>query len=148
MPTASVPASASPQGMPSQYASPEAMPQLNLAQHPAYQAQAAPQASAAPAAAANPWQQAFQALSASLNTPQQSQAPAQYSAYQTPTPQASTQAQWGSAQPQQWAQGGQQTYSQQASTQAYSAQEVRQLLAQQEQQRQPTRAGQWSIAKQ
>ena len=91
---------------------------------PVYQQAAAPQASAG-----NPWQDAFQALSASLNTPQASQAPAQYSAYQTqtPTPQANTQANWGSYQ-------AAPTYAPQASTQGYSAQEVRQLLAQQQQQ--------------
>jgi len=107
------------------------MPQLDLGQHPAYQAQApAPQASAG-----NPWQEAFQALSASLNTSSPSQAPAQYSAYQTPTPQASTQAQWGSAaQTQQQTQYSQApTYSPQASTQGYSEGQVRQLLAQQAQ---------------
>ena len=56
--------------------------------------------------AANPWQEAFQALSASLNTNNQSRAQAQYSAYQTPTPQVNTQASWGSTAnsvtPQQW----------------------------------------------
>ena len=55
---------------------------------------------------ANPWQEAFQALSASLNTNNRSQAQAQYSAYQTPTNQASTQLNWGSQAnsetPQQW----------------------------------------------
>ena len=43
---------------------------------------------------ANPWQEAFQALSASLNTSSPSQAQVPYSAYQTPTPQANTQANW------------------------------------------------------
>ena len=89
---------------------------------PVYQQAAAPQASAA-----NPWQQAFQALSASLNTPQASQAPAPYSAYQTPTPQVSTQASWSS-------QPAMPTYAQPASTQAFTTQDVQQLLAQQEQQ--------------
>lgn len=134
----SVPSSASQYATSVQYASPEAPQALNLSlgQHPAYQASApAAPASAAPAAAANPWQEAFQALSATLNTPQASQAPASYSAYQTPTPQASTQASWGSpqAQGQQvWGQQAQQTSVPQASTQAYSASEVQQLLAQQQ----------------
>ena len=101
------------------------MPQLNLAQHPAYQAQAAPQASAP---AANPWQEAFQALSASLNTPQASQAPAQYSAYQTPTPQANTQASWNSTLGQTpSAAQAQQIYGAPVSTPAYSAGELQQL---------------------
>ena len=130
-----VPSSASPSATSVQYASPEAAQALNLSlgQHPAYQA-AAPVAQAS-APAANPWQEAFQALSATLNTPQASQAPASYSAYQTPTPQASTQANWGSAQvqPQQvWAQQARQTSVPQASTPAYSASEVQQLLAQQQ----------------
>jgi hypothetical protein len=92
-----------------------------------YQPTAAPQASAAPAAAANPWQEAFQALSASLNSPQASPAQASYSAYQTPTTQASTQASWGSPAHQQWANQAQQTYAPQVSTPAYSAQEVAQI---------------------
>ena len=101
-----------------------------------YQPTAAPQASAAPAAAANPWQEAFQALSASLNTPQASPAQASYSAYQTPTTQASTQASWGSPAQSQWASQAQQTYAPQASTQGYSAQElsqIQQLVSQQQQ---------------
>ena len=116
------------QAMPSQVAAMSQMPQ-------AYQPTAAPQASAAPAAA-NPWQQAFQALSASLNTPQASPAQASYSAYQTPTIQASTQASWGSPAQQQWASQEQQTYAPQASTQGYSAQElsqIQQLVSQQQQ---------------
>ena len=84
-----------------------------------------PQASVPQAAqAGNPWQQAFQALSASLNTPNQSQAPAQYSAYQTPTPQAPpTQVSFSSPQ-------AAPTYSPQASTQGYSAAEVQALVNQ------------------
>ena len=65
--------------------------------------------------AANPWQTAFQALSQSLNTSSPSQAPAQYSAYQTPTPQAMQPANWGSMDP-----TAAPTYSPQASTQGYS----------------------------
>jgi len=124
-PTVSAPSLVSQPGMsaPSSYqAAPQAAPQAPMG----YQPTAAPQASAAPAAAANPWQEAFQALSASLNTPQASPAQASYSAYQTPTTQASTQATWGS-QPQQWDQQAQQTYAQPASTQAYTPQELSQI---------------------
>lgn len=71
----------------------------------------APQASAP---AGNPWQEAFQALSASLNTSSQSQAQVPYSAYQTPTPQAPTQVSFPSQQIQ-----AAPTYSPQVSTQAY-----------------------------
>ncbi len=141
MPTASAPSLASPQGMsdPSSY---QVAPQAPMApQAPTgYQTPVAPQASAAPAAAANPWQQAFQALSASLNTPQASQAPASYSAYQTPTTQASTQASWGSPAQQQWASQAQQTYAPQASTQGYSAQEVAQIQQLVNQQQQAAQA--------
>jgi hypothetical protein len=99
------------------------------AQVPAYQA-AAP---VAQASAGNPWQEAFQALSASLNTSSPSQAQVPYSAYQTPTPQASTQAQWasGSQIPQQAQYSAAQTSSPQVSTQGYSESEVRSLLSQQ-----------------
>ena len=89
------------------------------AQAPAYQQQASTQT-------ANPWQEAFQALSASLNTPSQSQAPVQSSAYQTPTPQVSSQASWAS-------QVAQQPSQAQHSAQTYSAQEVQGLLSQQAQ---------------
>ena len=136
-PTVSAPSLASQPGMsaPSSY---QAAPQAPMApQAPTgYQPTAVPQASAAPAAAANPWQEAFQALSASLNTPQASPAQASYSAYQTPTTQASTQASWGSPAQNQWASQAQQTYAPQASTQGYSAQEmaqIQQLVSQQQQ---------------
>jgi len=135
-PTVSAPSLASPQGIsaPSSY---QAAPQAPMGQQAptGYQPMAAPQASAAPAAAANPWQEAFQALSASLNTPQASPAQASYSAYQTPTTQASTQASWGSPAQNQWASQAQQTYAPQASTQGYSAQEmaqIQQLVSQQQ----------------
>ena len=130
-PTASVPTSVSQPVMsdPSAYQAAQVQ-QVAEPQVPAYQPTAAPQASAPEG---NPWQQAFQALSASLNTPQQSPAQASYSAYQTPTPQASTQATWASqapqmpqAQPQYQAA---QTYSPQVSTPTYS-QEQLQALAQ------------------
>ena len=114
----------------------------NLAAQPASSAQptyqasmapAAPQAvapvysqPATPAAQGNPWQEAFQALSASLNTPTQSQPQAQSSAWQTPTSQGMTQAPMGQPSLDSRALQGlypqaQQTYSPQASTQEYSA---------------------------
>jgi len=123
MPTSVAPQSVAPSGM-SQQPSYQASP---MAQAPVA---SAPQASAP---AGNPWQEAFQALSASLNTSSPSQAQVPYSAYQTPTPQANTQAQWASApQTQQQAPySAQATYSPQASTQAYSESEVASLLQQQ-----------------
>ena len=127
MPTSAAPQSVAPSGMSPQQAF-QASPQ---AQVPTYQAPA--QAAQASAPAGNPWQEAFQALSASLNTSSPSQAQVPYSAYQTPTPQAATQASWSSApQTLQQAQySGQATYSPQASTQAYSESEVASLLQQQ-----------------
>ena len=104
------------------------MPQLDLAQHPAYQAQAPVAQVSAPAAQGNPWQEAFQALSASLNTSSPSQAPAQYSAYQTPTPQANIQAPLGSVPQQQTQYSAPPTSSPQASTPSYSQAQVQQLL--------------------
>ena len=118
-PTASVPDSAS------QFAT--SSPSSFQAQAPVMpQAPAtSPQAAAPQASASNPWQEAFQALSASLNSPQASPAPAPYSAYQTPTPQASIQAPLASQpQAQEWASQAQQTYAPQASTPTYSAQEA------------------------
>ena len=89
-------------------------------QVPAYQASAP----AAPASA-NPWQEAFQALSASLNTSSPSQAQVPSSAYQTPTPQANIQANWASTQPQPQAQYLEApTYSPQVSTPAYAPQQT------------------------
>ena len=131
MPTASAPSLAyqSATSAPSLSQVPQTVPGLVMPQAqaaapaaPTYQKAVAPQDSGS-----NPWQQAFQALSASLNTPQASQAPAQYSAYQTPTPQANTQAAWSSyaATP---------TYSQAASAPTYSDQEVRALLQNQQHQ--------------
>jgi hypothetical protein len=103
-------------------------------QVPAYQA-AAP---AQQASAGNPWQEAFQALSASLNTSSPSQAQVPYSAYQTPTPQASTQASWASIQQQPQAQySAPQTYSQQVSTPAYAPQQQQQVSDQQQAQAAP-----------
>ena len=87
-----------------------------------YQAPAQAQQVSAPQG--NPWQEAFQALSASLNTSSPSQAQVPYSAYQTPTPQAPQQASWASAPQQTWAPTAQPTYSPQVSTQAYSTQQA------------------------
>ena len=132
MPTSAAPVSAAPSGMSPQpsYQASAPMPQLALDQHPAYQA-----APAAQASAGNPWQEAFQALSASLNTSNLSPAPAQYSAYQAQTaqPPANTQTNWASvAQTQQQAQySAPQTSSPQASTQGYSAGQVQAMLDQQ-----------------
>jgi hypothetical protein len=100
------------------------MGQPQAAQIPAYQAPA--QVAQASATQANPWQQAFQALSASLNTSNPSQAQVSQSAYQTtPTPQATTQPAWGSMAPQ-----AAPTYSPQVSTPSYSESEVAQMVQQ------------------
>ena len=109
----------------SQPATFQASPQV---QAPAPQAAVA----SAPAQAGNPWQEAFQALSASLNTSNPSQAQVPYSAYQTPTPQAATQANWSSvaATQQQAPYSVPQTSSPQVSTQGYSESEVSQLVQQ------------------
>ena len=118
MPTSVAQPSASPSVMsqpsisPEFQAAPVAQPQV-----PTYQPAAGLQASAPQG---NPWQEAFQALSASLNTSNQSQAQVPYSAYQTPTPQALQQASWASAPQQMQAPSAAPTYSPQASTQAYS----------------------------
>ena len=115
----------------SQYAMSQAQPSAasmaQAPQMPAYQAQAqAPQVSAPQA---NPWQQAFQALSASLNTSSQSQAQVSPSAYQTtPTPQAATQPSWASMAP-----SVPQTSQPQASTQSFSVSDVQALLQEQAQ---------------
>jgi len=104
--------------------SPASMGQQVAPQAPAYQAPA--QAAQASAPQGNPWQQAFQALSASLNTSSPSLAQASPSAYQTtPTPQAATQPNWASMAPQ-----AAPTYSPQVSTQGYSESEVSQLVQQ------------------
>ena len=87
-------------------------------QVPAYQAPAQAQPVSTPQG--NPWQEAFQALSASLNTSSPSQAQVPYSAYQTPTPQVPQQASWASAPQQMAAPSAAPTYSPQVSTQAYS----------------------------
>jgi hypothetical protein len=88
-------------------------------QVPTYQPAAAQQASAPQG---NPWQEAFQALSASLNTSSPSQAQVPSSAYLTPTPQASHQATWASTPQAMSAPSAQQIYSPQVSTPSYTAQ--------------------------
>ena len=96
-----------------------------------------PQASVPQAAInqGNPWQEAFQALTASLNGSNPSQAPVSQSAYQrTPTPQVNTQAQWASQIPQQQALP-QYSAHQISSHQALTPQQAQQLQAQQHQQR-------------
>ena len=123
MPTGSVPASVAPYQMsqPSAYQASAPAAAAPASAPAAYHQQVAPQASAA-----NPWQTAFQALSASLNTVNPSQGQAAYSAYQTPTPQATTAANWGSTAP-----SAAPTYAPQASTQEqqYSKTTVLALLA-------------------
>ena len=127
-PTGYAPSVASQPVMSQPQASPASMAQAVAPQMPAYQAPA--QAAQASAPQGNPWQQAFQALSASLNTSSPSQAQVSPSAYQvTPTPQAATQPSWGSMAPQ-----AAPTYSPQASTQGYSESEVSQLVQQAAQQ--------------
>ena len=128
-----------------QASAPSAMP-TNAAQPSAYQSvtsqpsispefQAAPVAPQipyqAPAQAqqvstpqGNPWQEAFQALSASLNTSSPSQAQVPSSAYLTPTPQAHQQASWASQAQQVSVPTAQPTYSPQALTQGYSTAQV------------------------
>ncbi len=135
MPTASVPSSVAPSGMSqsSQYQASVMSPQQAAPQAPVYQQAPAQQASAAQG---NPWQEAFQALSANLNTSNPYQGQGAYSAYQTPTPQASIQAPLASMAQQapQWGSQAQQTYSPQVSTQGYSEAEVAQLINQAQQQ--------------
>jgi hypothetical protein len=97
-------------------------------QIPAYQAPAQAQQVSAPQG--NPWQEAFQALSASLNTGSPSQTQVPSSAYLTPTPQVPQQAGWASAPQQQWAPMAQPTYSPQVSTPSYTEQAPMQGQAQ------------------
>ena len=105
--------------------SPVSMGQPVAPQAPVYQASAqAPQPSAP--TQGNPWQQAFQALSASLNTSSPSQAQVSPSAYQTtPTPQATTQPSWASM-----AQSVAPTSQPQVSTQSYTESDVSNLVQQ------------------
>lgn len=133
MPTSVVQPSASQPAMSQSPTSPVSQAPQAL-QAPVYQASAqAPQASAA-----NPWQEAFQALSASLNSSSPSQAQVPYSAYQTPTPQVSSQANWASTQQQPQAQySAPQTYSQPVSTPAYAPQQQTQQQVSSQQQAAP-----------
>ena len=129
-----------PSAMPTGFAQPSVAPSVMNVASPSQASPATPQAmsyqatSQQPAAqpgSVNPWQTAFQALSASLNTANPSQAQAAYSAYQTPTPQATIPANWGST-----ASTAAPTYVPQASTQeqTYSRQTVLGLLAHQRKQ--------------
>jgi len=122
MPTSAAPAAVSQPAMSQSPTSQAYQVQAPQGQQlPAYQAAPAQQASAPQG---NPWQEAFQALSASLNTASPSQTLAAPSAYQTPTPQVSHQASWASTPQQQWAPQAQPTYSPQASTPAYSTEQA------------------------
>ena len=131
MPTASgAPSVAAPaMSAPSTYQASPQMPVQAPSQPATYQPQAAPQYSGQ-TPTSNPWASAFQALSGSLNTPAQSLDQAQYSAYQTPTPQAAIQANWGYQAPvQQYSSvQAQPTYAAQASTQVFTEPEVQELL--------------------
>ncbi len=122
-PTNYVPSAASQYATNQYQTSPASMGQPVAPQAPAYQASAqAPQPSAP--TQGNPWQQAFQALSASLNTSSPSLAQASPSAYQTtPTPQATTQPSWASMAPQ-----VQQISQPQVSTQSYTESDVSSLV--------------------
>jgi hypothetical protein len=118
MPTSAESVSASPSGMSQPQASQAYQVQAQAPQMPTYQAPVQAQQASAPQG--NPWQEAFQVLSASLNTSSPSQTQVPYSAYQTPTPQASQQASWASIPQAVSAPTAQPTYSPQALTQAYS----------------------------
>lgn len=127
MPTVSVPSVAPSQGTsaPISYqASPTTASVDQAASIPTSQT---PQVSAPQA---NPWQQAFQALSASLNTSSPSQAPAPtYQSQVTPTPQAMVADPWASQAPSVQTPVAP-TYSPQATPQSFSQQEVAQLVSQ------------------
>lgn len=125
MPTSSVPSVDNQYVMSQSQASQASMAQAPVApQIPAYQAPAQAQQVSAPQG--NPWQQAFQALSASLNTSNPSQAPVSPSAYQTtPTPQAATQPSWVSTEQQ-----AAPTSQPQVSTQGYTDSQLNQLVEQ------------------
>jgi len=130
MPTSVAQPSASPSAMSQPSISPEYQTAPVAPQIPAYQAPAQAQQVSTPQG--NPWQEAFQALSASLNTSSPSQAQVPYSAYQTPTPQALQQASWASAPQQIQAPSVAPTYSPQVSTQAYSTAQAPMVGQQQE----------------
>jgi hypothetical protein len=96
--------------------------QAQVPQMPTYQAPAQAQQVSAPQG--NPWQEAFQALSASLNTSSPSQTQVPSSAYLTPTTQGSQQVSWASTPQAMSVPSAQPTYSPQVSTQAYSTAQV------------------------
>ena len=81
---------------PTYQASPTVPQTIPVAPPVTYQPQAGQPVSVANQGEANPWQEAFQALSASLNINSQSPARAQSLAYQTPTPQQAQQLSWDS----------------------------------------------------
>ena len=116
MPTSAAPATVSQPAMSQSPTSPAY--QVQAPQVPAYQAPAQAQQVSTPQG--NPWQEAFQALSASLNTSSPSQAQVPSSAYLTPTPQVPQQVSWASAPQQIQAPTVAPTYSPQVSTQGYS----------------------------
>ena len=118
MPTNVATASVSPSEMSQPQISQAYQVQAPAPQIPAYQAPVQAQQASAPQG--NPWQEAFQALSASMNTSSPSQTQVPYSAYQTPTPQASQQVNWASTPQAMSAPMAQPIYSPQVSTQGYS----------------------------
>ena len=130
MPTSVAQPSASPSAMSQPSISPEYQTAPVAPQIPAYQAPAQAQQVSTPQG--NPWQEAFQALSASLNTSSPSQAQVPSSAYLTPTPQVPQQVSWASAPQQIQAPSVAPTYSPQVSTQAYSTAQAPMVGQQQE----------------
>ncbi len=120
MPTSAAPAAVSQPAMSQSPTSPAYQTPQVAPQMPAYQAPAQAQQPSAPQG--NPWQEAFQALSASLNTGSPSQAQVPSSAYLTPTPQVSQQASWASTPQAMSVPSAQPTYSPQVSTPSYTAQ--------------------------
>ena len=130
MPTSAAPTQAYQSATSQPSISPEYQAAPTAPQVPAYQAPAQAQPVSTPQG--NPWQEAFQALSASLNTSSPSQAQVPYSAYQTPTPQVPQQASWASAPQQTYQTSAAPTYSPQVSTQAYSTAQAPMVGQQQE----------------
>ena len=127
MQTASVPSAAPSQGMSAPISYQASPTTASVDQAPSIPTSQTPQASAPQG---NPWQQAFQALSASLNTSSPSQAPAPtYQSQVTPTPQAAYADPWASQVPSAQIQAAP-TYSPQATTRSFSQQEVAQLVGQ------------------
>ena len=119
----SQPAMSQPQTSPvSPMGQPQVAPQVPTYQPAVSQPVSAPQG--------NPWQEAFQALSASLNTSSPYPTQAAPSAYQTPTPQVSQQASWASTPQAMSVPSAQPTYSPQVSTPSYTQQAPMQGQAQ------------------